>query len=201
MRNSSPRQQQPTQRPLDSARFARTAADGTASGLAAPLGEAVRQLTAITKLLAEAAKADKAATVEIARKTRTTRCRPVDSSLWTWVDRAAEPEVPRSPGRNSRPWSARDRIVSQAVGAAVRRLRRAARMTCYDLAARLAVSQPQVSYIERGTAVVTVPLVFDLADLLAVPPAYFLDKAATAVRRRMRPYARAGSNAADPSAC
>ena len=104
-----------------------------------------------------------------------------DLDRWSWVD-AADGFQPGKRGRAVRPLARREVLVKQTIGAEIRRLRLAAEMTMDQLAARLSMSQPAVSYLERyGGGLVSASLLFDLADVFRVPASTFLDVAAGAV--------------------
>jgi ribosome-binding protein aMBF1 (putative translation factor) len=112
-------------------------------------------------------------------------------TCWSWVDKAHSSRGVA--GGHKRPWSVRERLVTEAVGDEVRRLRENAGVTTHQLAARLCISQPHVSYLETGRRAVWLPLLWDLAEVLKVPPGHFVEVAQKAVERfetRRRPGAR-----------
>ena len=103
-------------------------------------------------------------------------------AIWTWLDQPHETRG--EAGGHKRPWSIRERLVSEAVGAEVRRLRIARGITVYQLAQRLCISQPHVSYLETGRRAVWIPLLWDLADIFHVSAAHFIEVADEEIKRR-----------------
>lgn len=105
------------------------------------------------------------------------------ASVTSW-SLADQPQPSRgTPGGHKRPWAVRERLVTEAIGAEVRRRREAAGMTSYQLAARLCCSQAHVSYLENGRRAVWVPLLWDLADVFGVQPSHFIEMADKAISR------------------
>jgi DNA-binding XRE family transcriptional regulator len=110
------------------------------------------------------------------------------SARWSWVD--ASPRALRAhrsfagPGHLPRPLAQREARVAAAIGREITRLRIRDDVTQLQLAARLGISQPQVSYLTRGYAIPALSLLFDLADVFGEPPAHWFAIAAAAARPR-----------------
>lgn len=104
---------------------------------------------------------------------------------WSWVDAPAAVRraalTASGPGMFSRPVSRREHLIGVAIGAEVARLRAQRDLAQWELADRLAVSQPQVSYLERGRATVALSLLWDLADVFDVAADHFVAVAAAAI--------------------
>lgn len=102
-------------------------------------------------------------------------------TIWSYVDQPHRSTG--KVGRQTRPWSVRERLVTEAIGTEVRRLREAKGWTVYQLAARLCCSQVHVTYLENGRRAVWIAVLWDLADVFDVPPRHFVDTADQAISR------------------
>lgn len=102
-------------------------------------------------------------------------------AIWSYVDQPRK--TTGRVGRHTRPWSIRERLVTEAIGAEVRRLREAKGWPVSELAKRLCCSQVHVTYLENGRRAVWIALLWDLADVFDHPPRHFVDAADQAIAR------------------
>ena len=125
------------------------------------------------------------------------------STVWSWVDRPELVERLRSgrPGGFSRPWSVREQIIARAIGAEARRLRKVAGLSQDALGERLGITGPHVSYLEAGKRVLSVTLLWDLADGFHEAASHFIAVAEAEVGRfeTPRPKPRPGRPATAPT--
>ena len=114
-----------------------------------------------------------------------------------WANPRETPEPPPHFPNGRRPYSVRDITIQKAIGADVRRIRESAGLTEADLANRIARTQPFVHKLEHGVGAISLPTLFDIADVLGVPPQHFLDVARDAAEaekgRHMRRQRRKAS--------
>lgn len=101
--------------------------------------------------------------------------------VWSWVDQPSRSDA--RPGRHSRPWSIRDRMVMEAMGEEIRRQRTAKGWSARRLAKRLSCSQVHVTNLENGRTSAWITMLWDLADIFDVEPQHFIAVADAAIAR------------------
>jgi hypothetical protein len=108
--------------------------------------------------------------------------------IWSWVDaprRYRSKYLTRSgPGNFRRALSVREQIIAVAIGQEILRLRAVHKMSQLALAARLCISQPLVSYFERGLRPMSHSMLFDLADVFSLTAEHFVKIATRAVKEK-----------------
>jgi transcriptional regulator with XRE-family HTH domain len=109
---------------------------------------------------------------------------------WCWVDadEAAFRQYcrPGRPGSSYRPSAVRERVIRAAVGREIRKQRTRREWSQLELGRRLAVSGPQVSYLEAGRTAFDLSLLWDLGDVFDLEPWHFVAIATMAVASDVR---------------
>jgi DNA-binding XRE family transcriptional regulator len=101
---------------------------------------------------------------------------PKAKPIWSWVgEKESERPIANGPGRYSRPLAVRDKVIAQAFGQEVRRLRIKAELSTRELGRIVGLSQPWIVRLEtKPGANIELRLMWDFAEAFGVEVEHFL---------------------------